>query len=133
MINIVKSTDAGLLLIRLFMGLAMASHGYAKIFGGNMAQMVDGVGSMGFPLPVVFAWAAALSEFAGGLLIAAGCMTRAAALFVLITMCVAFFIVHANDPFKVKELAYLYGAVSLGLIFTGAGRFSLDSKCCKHQ
>ena len=58
--------------------------------------------------------------------IAIGFKTRLAALFVFVTMCVAFLKVHAADPFKVKELAILYAVGALMLIAKGSGKFSLD-------
>jgi putative oxidoreductase len=126
-----KGLDAGLLWLRVLAGLTIASHGYDKIFGGTiMPQMIEGVRAMGFPAPVLFAWLAALSEFVGGLLIAFGLGTRIAAFFAAFTMGVAFFVAHAQDPFQVKELAMLFGVVFVALIFTGAGRYSLDAMCC---
>lgn len=117
--------DLGLLIYRVFIGLSMAfAHGLGKLPPSE--QMLQGVESMGFPLPVIFAWAAALSEFAGGLLIASGLFTRYASAFLGFTMAVAAFQVHAADPFKVKEMALLYLASCVLLIFTGAGQFSLD-------
>ena len=118
--------NIGLLWLRVLMGAGIASHGYAKVFGGNIAQFAQGVAKMGFPLPDVFAWAAALSEFVGGILIVVGLFTRPAALFVFITMVVAFFVRHAADPFQVKELAFLYGTVAGALLLTGAGKASVD-------
>jgi len=89
----------GLLWLRVLMGLGIASHGYQKIFGGYVAKLAEGVAQMGFPVPILFAWAAALSEFAGGLLVALGLGTRIAALFVFFTMSVAVFLHHASVPF----------------------------------
>jgi putative oxidoreductase len=128
-----KSLSAGLLTLRVFMGLAMAHHGYGKVFGGYMPQVIEGVTGMGFPAPTLFAWLAALSEFVGGILIALGLFTRVAAFFVLVTMCVAFFVVHGQDPFQAKELAYLHGAVALSLILTGSGCYGLDSLICRKK
>lgn len=91
-----------------------------------MEGFAEGVGAMGFPIPLFFAWAAALSEFLGGILVAVGLKTRAAALFICMTMAVAFFIRHRLDPFKAKELALLYMGIAGALVLTGAGRFSLD-------
>lgn len=125
-----RSSSAGLLIIRILMGLAIASHGYQKIFGGQIEMLAGGLVAMGMPAPTLLAWLAALSEFAGGLCIALGLGTRIAAFFVFFTMSVAFFGAHAKDPFQVKELAYLFGAVALGLIFTGGGAWSLDALCC---
>jgi putative oxidoreductase len=117
--------DFGLLLVRLFFGGVLAvMHGLGKLPVSD--DFVAGVANMGFPLPAMFAWAAALSEFVGGVLLALGFLTRPAALFVCATMAVAAFITHAADSFQTKELALSYGVVALALMFTGAGRFSLD-------
>lgn len=123
--------DVGILWLRILMGSGIAYHGYQKIFGGYMPMLIEGVTKMGFPAPEVFAWAAALSEFVGGLLIVAGLFTRYAALSVFITMTVAAFITHRADAFQVKELALAYWAMSGALVFLGSGAFGLDSKCCK--
>lgn len=117
----------GLLWLRLLAGYGIATHGYAKVFGGGIGQMTEGVAGMGFPLPAVFAWAASLSEFAGGVCLALGLGTRVAAAFIFITMSVAFLRAHAADLFATKELAFLYWAISGALIAIGGGRFSLDA------
>lgn len=120
-----NNPDLGLLIFRLFVGLAMAfSHGLGKLPPND--QLIGGVAAIGFPLPIVFAWLAGLSEFVGGLAIAAGLFTRYAALFLGFTMAVAGFIVHSADPFQTKEMAFLYLASCVLLVFTGAGRFSFD-------
>jgi putative oxidoreductase len=118
----------GLLALRILGGAGMAYHGYGKVFGGHMEQMAVGVGNLGFPFPLFFSWAAALSEFAGGLLLVIGFKTRIAALFVFMTMSVAAFMVHASDPFKIKELALAYWTIGLTLFLTGGGKYSLDEK-----
>ena len=117
--------DLGLLFLRVFIGLALAfGHGLGKLPPSE--RFLAGVGEMGFPLPVIFGWAAALSEFAGGILLALGLLTRPAAFFVVITMAVAAFIRQAGDPFAERELALLYGTVAVMLLLTGAGRYSID-------
>lgn len=122
--------DLSILSLRLYAGLAMAfGHGIHKMPPSD--QFLGGVESLGFPMPVVFAWAAALSEFIGGLLIAVGLFTRPAALGLAITMAVAGFLVHAQDPFMKKEMAFLYLVISLYFLFNGAGKLSIDSKLSK--
>ncbi|MGH9161712.1 MAG: DoxX family protein [Vicinamibacteraceae bacterium] len=119
--------DLGLLLLRAFTGLALAfGHGINKI--PPSAGLIDRVDGYGFPLPIVFAWSAGLSELVGGCLIAVGLLTRPAALFVFITMGVAVLFAHAGDPFSVREKALLFGMVALLLGATGAGRFALDPR-----
>lgn len=118
--------DVGLLLLRLFAGLAMAfAHGIGKLPPGD--GFVRTVADLGFPAPVVFAWAAGLAEFVGGLLLAAGFLTRPAALAIAFTMAVAAFGRHAADPFAVQEKALLFLFVAVLFVLAGPGRFSVDA------
>ena len=117
----------GLAVLRILIGASIATHGWGKILGGRMEGFTEAVGGMGFPLPAVFAWAAALSELVGGLCLAAGVWTRLAAFCIFCTMSVALFIRHAADPFSVKELAYLYWTAALALMLLGGGRYAIGS------
>ena len=124
--NFLYNSDLGLFLFRLFVGLTMAfSHGLGKI--PPPEQLISGVESMGFPFAIGFAWAAALSEFIGALFLASGLFTRISASFIAITMGVAAFVVHSADPFAKKEMALLYFVACVMFIFTGAGKYSLDT------
>lgn len=121
------TADRGLLLLRVFAGLSLAlAHGLGKLPPSE--RFLAGVTEMGCPLPALFGWAAALSEFAGRIFIAFGLLTRPAALFVAITMGVAAFIRQAGGPFGERELALLYGAAAVMLLLTGAGRYSIDDR-----
>jgi len=91
-----------------------------------MDSFILGVEKLGFPLPELFAWMAALSEMIGGLLIILGMGTRFAAFLIFITMSVAAFIRHGSDPFRIKELALTYWTMAGTLILTGGGRYSLE-------
>jgi len=122
-----SAVSFGLLWLRVLAGLGIASHGWQKIAGGFMPKFIAGVAAMGFPMPEVFAWAAALSELVGGMLLVLGLGTRVAALSVFVTMSVAAFIRHAADPMKVKELAFAYWAISGALLLMGGGRYSLGA------
>lgn len=76
---------------------------------------------------------AVVSEVVFAALITVGLATRWAALPLIFTMVVAAFIVHGADPFFInkeggsKEPALMYLFAYLTLLFTGAGRFSLDA------
>ncbi|MNT49090.1 putative oxidoreductase CatD [compost metagenome] len=129
-----KVTDAGFLLLRLFIGLSMAfAHGLGKL--PPPEQLVQGVQGLGFPIPEFFAWSAGLAEFAGGVLIALGLLTRPAGAFLAFTMLVAVVGVHGADPYNIKELAFLYLTLGIFFVLVGAGRWSLDhvisKKCIK--
>ena len=119
-------TSFGLLFLRVLAGSGIAYHGYQKIFGGYVDQLAQGLTHMGFPVPIVFAWLAALSEFVGGICLVLGLFTLQGAVFVFITMSVAAFVAHKADPLDKKELALAYWTVSGALICLGAGKFSLD-------
>jgi putative oxidoreductase len=120
------SHELGLALVRAGFGLSLAlAHGLGKLT--NADGFVGGLAQRGFPLPGVFGWAAILSEFVGGLLLAIGLLTRPAAAFVLATLAVAAFYVHAADPFQRKELALAYVLVSIAVLIAGSGRFSIDA------
>lgn len=117
--------DWGLLALRVFAGLALAlAHGIGKVPPSE--GFVQGVTGMGFPVPVVFAWAGALAESLGGLLLALGLFTRPAAFFILINMLVASFVMQAGDSFLERELALLYAFVAFSYMLSGPGRLSLD-------
>ena len=121
-----RAGDAGLLLFRVFVGLALAfGHGLGKLPPSE--RFLSGVVEMGFPVPLLFAWAAGLSEFVGGLLIAIGLMTRPATVFAGITLSVAAFIRQAGDPFTEIEKALLFLAATVLLLLMGAGRYSIDA------
>lgn len=105
------------------------AHGWSKLTG--FSQMVEkfpdpiGIGAQGTVALAIFA------EFFCGIAVTLGVATRVAAFFPFATMIVAFFQVHAADPFRVKELAFVYGLQFLALMFTGPGAFSLDSLLCR--
>lgn len=121
-----RAADAGLLVLRVFAGLAMSlTHGLAKLRDPSM--IIGGVEKMGLPAPTLMGWLAILGEFGGGLLLALGLLTRPGAFLVANTMIVAAFVAHARDPFRVKELALLYLAVSIFFMLTGSGRYGADA------
>jgi putative oxidoreductase len=119
-------TNAGLTLLRIFAGLALAlGHGMGKLPPSE--KFIESTGGMGFPVPAFFAWAAALSEFLGGCFLALGLFTRVASFFIICTMLTAFIGVHWNDPFNRQELALMYFFVALCFLLKGAGDWSVDA------
>ncbi|MEZ5307813.1 MAG: DoxX family protein [Pyrinomonadaceae bacterium] len=118
--------NLGTTLLRVFAGLSMMfAHGLGKI--QDPSGVIGGATKMGFPLPTVFGWAAAISEFAGAGMLALGLATRLSSFFVAFTMAVAFLGVHVSDPFEKQEKALLYLFIALLYLFKGAGDWSVDA------
>ncbi len=118
--------NLGILILRVFTGAALMTHGCAKLFGG-MEKFTGFVTSLGVPAPHVMAYLAALSESLGALLLAIGLLTRPAAFMIVCTMSVAIFGALGGQPFAKQELAWLYFFPALMFLLKGAGRWSIDS------
>jgi putative oxidoreductase len=119
-----SATNFGLLVVRAGAGALLMTHGIQKlqmIMDGNL-QFADPLG-LG---PMVSLYIATGAEFFCAALVVLGLLTRLAALLVAVNMAVAAVIVHAGDAWPKPEMAVLYGLVLFGLVFTGAGRFSVD-------
>jgi putative oxidoreductase len=56
-----------------------------------------------------------------------GALFRLCLIPMIVTMCVAFFVIHANDAFAAKELAFIYLVIFIIMFFTGAGKYSVDA------
>jgi putative oxidoreductase len=127
--------DAGLLIIRIVVGLTLAAHGAQKLFGMFGGHGLGGTGgffeSLGFRPGKLFAATAGLGEAGGGLALALGLLTPLAAGVVAATMIVAIVSVHLEKGFFTQNGGYefplLIGAVALGVAFTGPGRLSVDA------
>ena len=119
------AANAGLTLLRVFTGLSLAfAHGIGKLPPSE--GLIERAGTLGFPAPIVFAWAAGLSELLGGIFLALGFLTRIASFFIAVTMLTAILGVHAADPYARKELALLYFFVAVAFMLKGAGDWSID-------
>lgn len=118
--------DVGLLLLRVFAGLALAlAHGLGKIPPSQ--GFVGMIGGLGLPMPEVAAWMSGLAEFLGGILLALGLLTRPVAIAIVINFIVAVTMAHAGDAFGDRELPMMFGFVALMFAFVGAGRYSVDA------
>lgn len=124
--NAPRYIDVGLLLLRLFLGLAMfLGHGlgkWEKLFAGGEIKFADpfGIG----PLPSLAM--AVFAEVICALLLVLGLLTRGVLIPLIITMLVAIFVVHISDGFGGMEKALLYGVGFVTLMLTGPGKYSFD-------
>ncbi|MBC7937414.1 MAG: DoxX family protein [Rhizobacter sp.] len=116
--------NAGMLMLRLALGGLMMKHGYDKLihFSQYKTQFMNFLG-MGQSLSlslVIFA------EFFCALFILIGLFTRLATIPLIIVMCVALFKSHNADFLGEGEMATLYLAGYLSLLFIGPGKISVD-------
>ncbi len=126
MIELMRNTDIGLLILRVLPGLfLLLSHGWSKLtrVPGIFESFPDPIG-MG---SAVSAGVAIFAEVVCALLVVVGVFTRFAAIPIVILLLIAAFVIHADDPWGKKEFALIYCVPFLVLIFTGAGKYSLDS------
>ena len=117
--------DLALLIFRVSTGLLMLTrHGWGKLsgYGERMDTFSDPLG-VGPPASLGLA---VFAEFFCSLLIVLGLGTRLATIPLIITMLVAAFIIHGDDPFAKKEMALLYLVSFLLLFFSGPGKYSVD-------
>ena len=136
------TTSVGLLILRLGFGGFMLGHGWGKLqmlLAGEFDKFGDPIGLGSGPSLVLVV----LAEFVCALLVMVGFATRLAAVPVVAAMAVAAFVAHGGDPLTMgegarlfmsseskswasKEPALLFLVPFLALVFTGAGRLSLD-------
>lgn len=117
--------DTLILIIRLFVGFSMLTHGFPKLqklIANDQIEFINflGLGSALTLVIVVFA------EFFCSVLIILGLLSRFAVVPLMVTMLIAFFVVHGADAYADKELSLVYFFFYLSLLILGSGKFSLD-------
>lgn len=117
--------DIWLLLLRVFVGLFMLTHGWPKfqlLISGDEIMFPDPIGlgvKTSFFL-IVFA------EFICSIFIIIGIGTRLSTIPLIFSMIVASLVFHQADPFSAKELGLIYLLVYSTIFVTGPGKISID-------
>ncbi|QHJ10732.1 Putative oxidoreductase MhqP [Paraglaciecola mesophila] len=136
-LNKLLSSQAGLsaLALRIPVGIIFIAHGSQKLFGAFGGYGLEGSGqwmaSIGLEPGYTLAFLAGSAEFFGGIALLVGLLTRPAAAVLAITMLVAIFSVHISNGLFMANNGYEYAlallAASVSLMFSGAGKLSIDS------
>jgi putative oxidoreductase len=133
------NTSFASLALRIPAAIIFIAHGAQKLFGLFGGYGLEETGqwmtSIGLEPGYQLALLAGSAEFFGGIALLIGLLVRPAALMLSITMLVAIFSVHfANGLFMTSngyEFALALFAISISLIFSGAGKLSLDNVLLK--
>ena len=118
------AVNFAMLILRVLSGGMMFTHGWAKL--NSFSAKKDGFPD---PLHVGHAVSMSLTVFAEALcaaLIVVGLLTRLAAIPLVICMGVVIFMVKKGAPLNENEMAILFLAAFMAILFAGPGKFSLD-------
>jgi len=130
--------DPLLTLLRLCLGVLFFAHGAQKALGwwggAGFSPTLNGFAAMG--IPATLGILAIAAEFAGGVGLIFGFLTRIAAFGIVAVMAVAIFLVHApnglfmnwagNQRGEGFEYHVLAISIAVTLLVRGAGAFSVD-------
>jgi putative oxidoreductase len=127
----VDTTDTGLLILRVLIGVTMAAHGYGKLFrGGRIPGTARWFESIGMRPGAAHAWLAAITEIGAGIALALGLLTPIAAAAFVSLMFVAAWTVHRGHGFFVASDGWEYNLVLAGaavaVAVVGPGKASFD-------
>lgn len=125
-----QSSEIGLLVLRLTLGIIFLAHGWQKVSG--FAGIVQWFGSIG--LPPLLAYAVTAIEFCGGIALLLGLFTRLAALGIIFVMIGAIFSVKLQAGFiGGYEYDVALIAIAAALVLNGSSLAALDSRLAKRK
>lgn len=124
--------DAGLLLLRVLLGVVMAAHGTQKLFGWFDGGGLEGTEmffeSVGYPAAGAMALLTALIETFGGLALIVGLLTPLAAAAAFGTMLNAISVKWGGGFFLPDGMEYeiTLAVLAVGIALAGPGRIAID-------
>jgi putative oxidoreductase len=131
-----KSTDVGLLVLRLALGMILLFHGVAKLQHG-VAWIQQPLATLG--LPGALAYGTYLAEIVAPVLLIVGAWTRIASAVIVVDLTMAIVLVLRPRLFAINpmgggwaiELEGLILAVALALCLMGGGRYRVGPMPCE--
>jgi putative oxidoreductase len=125
-----RQINIGLAILRTVVAVIFIAHGGQKLFVYGFEGVSGAFGQMGIPMAAIVGPFIALLEFFGGVALAAGLLTRVAALGLAFNMAGAILLVHLKAGFFLpngSEFALALLGASALMAITGAGAFSIDA------
>ena len=122
--------DAGLLGLRLTLGIMFMVMGYGKLT--HMSDTITAFAGFGFPAAAFCAYLVSLVEFIGGLAVILGVYVRIAAKLLGIILVVAILAVHVRmgHAFQMWALPFVALGGCLALMGVGGGAYQISKKEC---
>ena len=126
--------NAGVLILRVALGIVMIAHGYNHIFrGGKIAGTAGWFESLGMKPGIVHAWLASLTELGAGAMLILGFLTPLAGAGVVGVMLVALITNHLKNGFFIfrpgEGYEYVLTLLLCGIAIAGIGgwEWSVDN------
>lgn len=118
----------GITAVRVAMALIFIDAGYTKFFVWGIDKVTESMAKYALPMPVAFAWTAAVMELFGGIALLIGLFGRWLGLLYAIQFAVVFFWVDLRmRGFEAGWLAMMLLAGGVLLFLAGPGRAAVDS------
>ena len=127
-----EGVSAGLLILRVIVGIVMFAHGYNHVFRGGKIEGTGRFESLGMKPGKLHAWLASLTELTVGPMLIFGFLTPLAAAGVVGVMLVALITNHLKNGFFIfrpgegYEYVLTLTCVGLAIGALGAGEWSID-------
>jgi putative oxidoreductase len=118
--------DPGISFIRIVVGLYLIYHGSEVFDAAKMREYAEWDVFKKLSSPVFMPYLGKTLELAGGILLAAGLLTRVVCLLVIGTILyISFFVGNGKIWFE-DQYPFLFALLAFFFLFTGPGKFSID-------
>ena len=125
-----NALDAGLLVLRIGVGIMFVLHGAPHLGGGveKWTQLGEAVSVFGITFcPAFWSFMGSFSEFPGGIMLVLGLLFRPFCVLLVITMIVAAALhISQGDGFIAASHAAEMGIVFFSMLISGPGRWSVS-------